>query len=83
MAGAKIMFLLTILLAPEAVPAYKLKYFNVLTNATMTISYPMNTNLASALRFVFYVSKASIHKQTNKNKISHNIYLTNHIIVFL
>ena len=58
MAGAKIIFLLTILLALQAVPAYKLKYFNVLTNATVTISYPAKSELAStALRFVTYVSR--------------------------
>ena len=57
MAGTKIIFLLTILLALQAVPAYKLKYFNVLTNDTVTISYPMGTKLASAaLRFVSDVS---------------------------
>ena len=60
MAGAKFIFLLTILLAPQAVPAYKLKYFNVKTNATVTISYPMGTKLASALRFVSHVSKFHI-----------------------
>ena len=61
MAGAKIIFLLTILLATQAVPAYKLKYFNVLTNATVTISYPMGTKFAStALRFVSYASKFHI-----------------------
>ena len=60
MAGTKIIFLLTILLALQAVPAYKLKYFNVLTNDTVTISYPMGTKLASALRFVSDVSKFHI-----------------------
>ena len=62
MAGARIIFLLIILLVPEAVLSYKLKYFNVKTNATVTISYPMGTELAStALRFVTYVSKSHIN----------------------
>ena len=52
-AGVKIIFLLTILSASQAAPVYKLKYINILTNATVTISYPMGTELAStALRFV-------------------------------
>ena len=72
MAGANIILLLTILLAPQAVPAYKLKYFNVKTNATVTISYPIGAKLASALRFVSDVSKFHI----TFNKFRHNLYLT-------
>ena len=52
----KIIFLLIILSAPQAVPAYKLTYFNVLTNSTVTITYPMNAR--TALRFVTHVSRA-------------------------
>ena len=55
----KIILLLIILSAPQAVPAYKLTYFNVLTNATVTITYPMNTEVArTTLRFVTHVSRA-------------------------
>ena len=56
MSGWKITLLLIILSAPQAVPAYKLKYFNALTNTTVTITYPMNTEVArTALRFVTHV----------------------------
>ena len=52
-AGEKIVLVLTILSAPQAVPAYKLVYFNVLTNATVTITYPVKTELThTALRFL-------------------------------
>ena len=58
MSGGKIILLLIIISAPQAVPAYKLKYFNALTNTTVTITYPMNTEVArTALRFVTHVSR--------------------------
>ena len=59
MSGGKIIFLLIIISASQAIPVYKLKYFNVLTNNTVTITYPMNTEIArTALRFVTHVSRA-------------------------
>ena len=67
MAGARIIFLLAILMAPRAVPAYKLKYFNVLTNATVTISYPMEKGLATtALRFLSVTCTKNWGKRENK-----------------
>ena len=56
MSGGKIIFLLMILSASQAIPVYKLKYFNVLTNTTVTITYPMNAG--TALRLVTHVSRA-------------------------
>ena len=59
MSGGKILFLLMMLSASQAIPVYKLQYFNVLTNTTVTITFPMNNEVArTALRFVTYVSKA-------------------------
>ena len=58
MSGEKIIFLLIILSASQAIPVYKLKYFNELTNTSVTITFPMNNEVArTALRFVTYVSR--------------------------
>ena len=59
MSGGKILFLLMMLSASQAIPVHKLKYFNELTNATVTITFPMNNEVArTALRFATYVSRA-------------------------
>ena len=59
MSGGKILFLLMMLSASRAIPVYKLKYFNELTNTTLTITFPMNNEVArTALRFATYVSRA-------------------------
>ena len=79
MAGTKIIFLLTILLAPQAFPAYKLKYFNnILTN--------VGSKACAAC--MIYMDLYKRYEQLNKHyprmkfTINHNL-TTGTIVLFL